>query len=69
VFVYCLTVFLDLNGIGIQDPNGDMFTTKFHWAVSWGNPALEWRRLILIVYRNFKIGSLKWAYRNPISVI
>ncbi len=61
-----LTIFLDLNGVTIENADRDMFTAEFHRAVTRGDPALESRILAFIIYGNLDVGSFKWTNSDAI---
>ena len=61
-----LAVFRDLNSVGIEDANRDMFTAKFHGAVCWRNPALKRGTPAFVANSHFHVSSLKWPNGDAI---
>ncbi len=53
-----LPVFIDLNGVAIENAHGDTLPAKFNSAISRRNPALEGAILPSIVHGDFDVGFL-----------
>ena len=51
-------IFLDLNCLAIQNPDGDFLSTEFDGSIRRRNPPFECRLLRLVINDDFDVGFL-----------
>ena len=61
-----LAIFLDLNGVAIENPHGDVFAAKFHRSIRRRNPTLESGIRAFIIHDDFDVGSLEWPNSDKV---